>query len=273
MSVNASALDVFRVLRIVGISDDLLRATDISNRLDITHSITRRAIATLVQAGYLQRHQHWGRFEIGFAARQLANSLVNRFPIRQAAIPVLRELAFRFHGAASLNVRVGWYSIRLASIEGGASLFTHARKLGDPTLLGTTNTGRVMLAGLEAEEVERYFRFAAAMPATAFDKPEQSKLKKQLAQIREQGWVLKQQSANSELRAVSIALRNKAQRIVGGISVEGTAEHLPGENPERAMADLQKTIQAFEKLADASPEIFKSPFDHLDPDEIRFGLD
>lgn len=273
MSVNASALDVFRVLRLVGTSDDLLRATDISNRLGITHSITRRAIATLVQAGYLQRHQHWGRFEVGFAARQLGNALVNRFPIRQAAIPVLRELAVKFRGTASLSVRLGWYSIRLASIEGGASLFIHARKLGDPTLLGTTKMGSTMLAGMEPNEIERYFRFASAMLGEKFSAKDQSKLEKELSLIRKTDGFIFADVGNHDLTAVIAVLRDQNHSPIATVSVESTKEYLPGKNPEKTLAGLTKIVRGFEKRGQENPGHFNTPFAHLDPDEIRFGLD
>ena len=273
MSINSSALDVFRVLRLVGISNGLLRAADISKRLGITLSITRRAVTTLVQTGYLQRHRHWGRYEIGFATQQLANSLLNRFPVRHAALPCLRQLAFHFHGTASLNVRLGWYSVRLGSIEGGGNLFIHARRLGDPTLLGMTGAAQTMLAFLDDDEINGYWRFVAKNAKEQQTKAIRKRVQDQIESIRKSGLCVEKDQPRVNTTTVSVPIRNYMGRIIASISIEGPAENLPDRDRGSMVDALMKMVKSFEKQGQSSPKLFAGPFDYLNPDEIRFGLD
>lgn len=272
MSINNSALDVFRVFRLVGTSEELLRAADISKRLDTTLSITRRALATLVDTGYLQRHRHWGCYETGFAARQLASTLLNRFPIRRFALPSLRKLAFHVHGTASLNVRLGWYSVRLASMEGGGSLFTHAMKLGDPTLLSATGAGRAIMAFLDEEEVRRYRRFLNTLASPGNTPAARKRVQLKLEEVRASGHYIElDQERNAAI--ASVPLRNPAGTAVASISIELAATSLAGQGHGLVIDALSEAVQELESRAVASPEMVAGPFDHLDPDEIRFGLD
>lgn len=272
VSINNSSVDVFRVFRLIGTSEELLRAADVSKRLDSSLSITRRALATLVETGYLQRHPHWGCYDTGFAARQLANMLLSRFPIRGFVLPSLRKLAFNVNATASLNVRLGWYSVRLASMEGGGSLFTHAMKLGDPKLLSASGAGRTILAFLEAEEVKRYRRFLNKLAPPGDSPSARERVQLKLDGIRAAGRCVDEYPERNAV-VMSMPLRNPAGTAVASISLETAPSNIAGEGSKELLGALSEAIQHLEQKAIDTSQMLAGPFDHLDPDEIRFGLD
>jgi len=270
-TLNSSAQYALRVLRLISISDELLRAADISRRLDITLSNTRRALSTLVQSGYLQRHPHWGRYESGFTSQQLLYAALDRFPIRTVGLPYLRQLAFYVHGTASLNVRLGWYSVRIASVSGGGSFFTHARRLGEPEPLHASGAGRAMLALLGEESLIECLRFHNRTHGPSAN--ERTALQKALAAIRKSGFVLERDAPAKDVNALSIAVRNPAGAAIASVLIDGVSERVPPLNHGPQFDVLMEIVRTFEKHGRENPTSFNGPFDHLPPGQIRFGVD
>ena len=86
-AVNSSASHVFNVLRFVAENEAPLGVTEIARRLKLPVSTVFRALATLEESGYIQRHHNTPRFEIGTMPHLLKRALYNSFPLHSASRP------------------------------------------------------------------------------------------------------------------------------------------------------------------------------------------
>lgn len=266
--VTASARFVFAVLRLAAAADAPLSIAEISRRLSVSLNKAYRAVVTLEDAGYLRRNVHTGRFETGPIAEQLVYAAFERFHIRAAIAPYLRQIATSAEATTSLSVRIGWYAVTSALIESGSNIVSRARRLGRATLLDGNAGGVAILAWLPADEITRFFAFAARHlsdpSATAAISP------KQLVTFRRAGFA-KGAANNRQLQAIGIPLRDAQDRPIASITIEAPVGRSVALAADPLLKDwLEIAIQA-EAVMRANPEYSVSPYAFLDPDLIEFS--
>ena len=115
---TASSRYIFEILRLVSTEKRPMSATEISRRLRLSTTTAHRGLQTLERAGYVARHQLSARYVLGGMSRRLLQSFFARFALHGFAIPYMRQLAIATGETASLFVRVGWYAVRIASVQG-----------------------------------------------------------------------------------------------------------------------------------------------------------
>jgi DNA-binding IclR family transcriptional regulator len=195
-----------------------LTLSDIARHLDVNKSIALRILSSLEQANYLFRSIETQRYLLTYKISRIGlNVLVaNRF--MEQVQPKLRALA-----DASGEL------VLLAAVEENgpqwilAARGDRGRRLQvDPMIqssLHSTATGKAWLATLTDREVER--RVGKKLPvATPKTVRTWAALKKQLAQIRSQGFSVSDQENEEGIKAVSVPIRtNPAESPMGFVSI------------------------------------------------------
>jgi DNA-binding transcriptional ArsR family regulator len=142
--MSSSAKRALRILEFVSDSDHPLGVTEIARVLSLAPATVFRSLDALSRADLVSRYQSSSRYVLGAAADRLCQSLIARFRIRELSLPYLRQLASVSGESASLHVRLGWYSVRIASAPGTAEV-TNAPAIGDTRALGDTYALATML--------------------------------------------------------------------------------------------------------------------------------
>jgi len=263
MAGNSSSRHVFETLREVCASREPVGVAEISRRLDLSLSTAQRALLTLTQAGYLKRHPYVPKYRIGFTAERLVNALLERFRIRGASVLCLRRLAAASRRTASLYVRLGWYSVRLLGIEAGNNPAPHARRLGEAAFLTEDAASLAILAFLPDDEGARFAHFAASIHVASA--PE-----RRLGEIRAKGYAYRGGTGQGQVESLAFPVRNHANTAVASVAIEGAA----GEQPlfrSPQLDEWRAIVREFESVVQGKPELYANPFEHIDPDRIRFG--
>jgi IclR family transcriptional regulator, acetate operon repressor len=265
--INSSASHVFRVLRFVAESDEPSGVTEIARRLSLGVSTVFRALVTLEESGYIQRHHNTPRFEIGTMPHLLKRALYNRFPLHAASRQDLRILAEQTGETVSLSVRLGWYVVRIAGAFGSHDIY-HRSRLGETELLHRCAEGRIILASLPAGEKQNYVAFVA-LYHPAHQPASWAEIDRILADDASRGYALADVAAAPDFQAVALPLRQVSGGALGSILIDGPTLR-------RGAAELNAAIVTtrakLEDLLAADYEKYRSPFAHIPNDAIRMRL-
>ena len=120
--MSSSAKRALRILEFFGHADHPLGVTEIARALSLSPGTVFRGIDALHRADLVSRYQSSSRYVLGHNAERLRQSVFARFRIRELALPYLHQLASVSGDTASLHVRLGWYSVRIASAPGTAEV-------------------------------------------------------------------------------------------------------------------------------------------------------
>lgn len=101
--VSASVLlNGLRVLEAFSVADPILGVTEIARRVELHKSTVSRLLATLEQAGYVERESTGGRFRLGLGLIGLAGPLLADLDVRRLARPALENLVAATDETAAL---------------------------------------------------------------------------------------------------------------------------------------------------------------------------
>ena len=264
--MSSSAARALRILETVGTAERPLGATEIGRALGISAATAFRSLDALERAGYAARFQASTRFVLGKSVAALRQNLLARFPVRQVAMPYLRQLASATGETTTLYVRLGWYAARIATAPGSAEV-TNAPLSDEVHLLGAAYAGRVILAHLSPPKIAPYRAFVSAHGLKV---PRISALQTELAAIRTRGFALGEPVFSDPRVAVALPIR-KFDQAIAALAIEGPVFDPLNRKRNDGISDWRDIGRAIEALIRAQPALFVHPFEHIDADEILFS--
>lgn len=185
-----------------------------------------RLLRTLEHAGWLERTED-AEFRLTSRPFQVGSILIGDMQLRTVAQPVLRELASRHGHPTYLIAPGGARAICLERVDGGGVRLLYLDVGGSiPYYLGAGP--RVLLAYREDELLPQLEAegLTARTPATVTDL---TVLKRELAEIREQGYSVSIEDVNEGVAAIGAPVRDRTGKVVGSLSVSGVAQVLMPE--------------------------------------------
>src|SRR5258706_6806136 len=257
--MSSSAKRALRILEFVSDSDHPLGVTEIARSLSLAPATVFRSLDALGRADLVSRYQSSSRYVLGVAADRLCQSLVARFRIRELSLPYLRQLASVSGESTSLHVRLGWYSVRIASAPGTAEV-TNAPAIGDTRALGDTYAGKAILAFLSIAEIARYRAWAQTHDMQAPEKDWD------LRSVRKRGAALGMTDGGTGMK-VAFPIR-VGDAAIAALTIDGPVLDEAPDPAASPFSDWLLIVTHLESLAHAQPALFENPFAHIDPDTI-----
>ena len=204
------------VIRAFGRDRPSMTLSDIAEATQLTRATARRFLLTLIELGYVRAD---GRlFVLTPRVLELGFSYLSGLALPEIVGPHLEQLSRRLNESASASVldngdigyiaRVPARRIMTVSITVGTRFPAHA-----------TSMGRVLLAGLGDDDLERYLSSIARTALTESTITDAVALRDTLDQVREQGWALVDQELEQGLRSIAAPLRGADGAVVAAINV------------------------------------------------------
>ena len=138
-----------RVLSVLAGSPEGLTITELAARLDVNRTVVYRLVSTLEQHALVRRSAR-GRLHVGLGMLALASAVHPL--VRDAAGPVLRELAEGVGCTAHLTVAEGDEALALVVVEPSWTDFHVSYRVGSRHPLRQGAAGKAILAGRAGDE-------------------------------------------------------------------------------------------------------------------------
>ena len=199
-----------------------LTLTDVASLLHLSRSTLFRLLSTLETLGYLERDPATRRYRPSVKVLHLGFTVLNSLEVRQVARPHLERLAQEVQETVSLCVLDGDHVTYVDRVR-NQSIVGVSLKAGSRIPAHCTTIGKVLLAELEPDKLNRFLRtttFAQFTPRTMSD-PET--LRSELMAVKRNGYALCDGELAVGLRAAGAALYNHKRKAIASINVSGAA--------------------------------------------------
>jgi IclR family pca regulon transcriptional regulator len=197
-----------------------LSLTEVAKAAGLTRAAARRFLLTLVELGYVRNE---GReFSLQPKVLELGYAYLSGLQLPRLAQPHLERLVKTVQEAASLAVLDGeeivyvarWPTKRVMSV---------AVAVGTRRPAHCTSLGRVLLASLPAEELDRYLARASFRPCTRRTLTDPAALRAVLAEIAASGFALVDQELEDGLISLATPVHDGAGAVVAALNVSASA--------------------------------------------------
>lgn len=209
-----------------------LGVNELARRIGVSPSTASRLLATLEQAGMVQREEG-GPYRLGLGLVTLADRVLARLDLRALARPVLEELMERTGETATLSVPGEREAITVDSVPSRASVVSMAR-LGRPSVAHATAVGKVMLAfggGALPRERDLY-------PLTERTITDRRRLADEVLAVRRRGYGTVFGEREVDVNAIAAPVFDRAGTLAAILGLQGPAARL--EDPARLLGDLRE---------------------------------
>lgn len=213
-------------------SEPELGISELSARLHMYKGTIYKTLKTLEKRGFVLKNMHNQKYRLGFKLFELGNVALCGSELRNVALPIMRELNLLTNETVTLNVVDNNQRVCLEKIESTQVIRSFDQSIGgrNPLYLGAA--GKVLLAFLPQEEIGIIIAGIKDGKAVLIKELNTAQLRKQLEQIRVQGYAHCSSERSVGSTAVSAPIRDYTGEVVAGISLSGpesrfTEQYLP----------------------------------------------
>jgi IclR family pca regulon transcriptional regulator len=222
-------LAVIRALSVPGQGRTL---SAVARETGLTRASARRFLLTLEQLGYVRSADR--HFTLTPRALDLGYAFLSSLTLPQIAQPHLRELVEHVHESSSVSVLDGGDVVYVAR-EPTQRIMTVSISVGTRFPAYATSMGRVLLAGLDGDDLSEFLERATLIPLTPKTLTTVSGLRREIERVRKQGWALVDQELEDGLRSVAVPIRNQSGTVVAAINL---STHASRRTPQKIRSEL-----------------------------------
>ena len=217
-------LNGLRVLEAFSIADPVLGVTEIARRVDLHKSTVSRILATLGQAGYVERVVETGRFRLGLGVIALAGPLLADLEVRRVAHLALEQLAGRTGETAALVVWDGAGSVIVEQVPSPREV-KHTANIGTRYETYESASVQIFAAQLPASEVERLLERRVLVGA--YDPAALAAYAERLADVRRLGYSINDGLTSLEEVGIAAPVLDHRGVMVAGVLLSAPRFRVP----------------------------------------------
>lgn len=222
MSTIGKALDV---LEIFLDHDDELSLSELADLCDLNITTTHRIVLTLVKRGYLNQKQKRQKYSLSTKFLQYSNVLGRRMKIRDIASPISDALNKMVGESVNIAILDRNEAVYIDHIESNKSLriFT---QIGNRVPLYCTGVGKVFLAYMGDEELEKALNSNGLLPHTPKTVTDIKRLKRELEKVKQEGIAIDDEEMEIGVKCIASPVKNSTGGVIAALSVSGPSARL-----------------------------------------------
>jgi len=237
------------VLKLFG-SDDVLTQSEIAHAVGLPAPTVHRLVATLIAAGFLSRGVDGRRLRLGPEVARLVTPMLDQRSVPDVVRPHLQRLAAQTGETTNLAVLVGADVVYLDGVRGQRMLSTFAAP-GRPTPAHTTALGKCLLAQLDDAEARQVMGPEPYARRTRATVTRWSRLRQELARIRQEEVAVSRGEFEDDLVAVAVAVPGRPGTPAVAVNVALPVTRASAREVRRLVSALRRCRR--EIMADLVP--------------------
>ncbi|MFN7026806.1 MAG: IclR family transcriptional regulator C-terminal domain-containing protein [Pseudorhizobium sp.] len=206
------------ILESFDVSHPDMTLSEVARRANLSPAAARRSLLTLQALGYVQ--QTGKRFHLRPKVMTLGSAFYFSARIEEVLQPDLRELVEKFGDASSAGTLDGEDVIYIAHVS-----VQRARRaaavMGARYPAYATSLGRVLLAGLPDDALEKYLSTAKPTPLTSKTITDPSALREEVLRVREAGYATTVDQLDYGITALAVPIRDVQGRTIAALNTSG----------------------------------------------------
>ena len=237
---SSTAENVLDVLLLFDTRRRELTADEISRLIGAPRSTTYRYIRTLREKGFLERTEG-DAFRLGPRLLQFARLARAQEDVGTAALPVMERLCAEARETVLLTRISNRHAVCIERVETPQAVRISFER-GDVQPLHAGASSKILLAFAPEKLVEEYLEGPLA-PVGLNAVTDSETLRRQLAQIRAQGYCLSESEVDEGATAVAVPVLGRRGRLWVGLSTAGPTFRMGPEVIERHVTLLKEAAK------------------------------
>jgi len=215
------------VLRAFGEDSPEMTLSEVAAKTGLSRAGARRFLLTLYDLGYVSRQ---GRlFRLTPKVLSLGYAYLSSMPISKNAQPFLEEATRLTSESCSLAVLDGEDVVYIARSPAKRLLMVGIH-VGTRLPAHATSMGRVLLAHISSEDLDRYFESADLAKLTARTITGETELRAEISRVRKQGYAILDQELEEGVRSLALPIElQQTGKVVAAINVSTNVATVPKE--------------------------------------------
>lgn len=200
-----------------------LSLAEIARETNLSTATALRHVATLAEAGFLERSPVTGKFRPGLAVLRLGFTALSSEGLRELARIRLERLAETLGETVNMAVLVGVDIVYIERIR-RQELVTASIHVGSRLPAHCTSMGKALLAELPDAELELRLEGIVLSPTEGKNAiTDVLILRRELVRTRERGYAIQDEELMTGLRSVAAPIRDRSGHAVAAINVAVSA--------------------------------------------------
>jgi IclR family pca regulon transcriptional regulator len=220
--------------------------TEVAARSGLTRAGARRILLTLQSLGYVESDGR--QFTLTPRILDLGFAYLSSMPIWNLAEPVMESLVEQVKESCSAAVLEGGdivYVLRVATRK----IMSIGLGVGSRLPAYCTSMGRVLLAGLDDDEVLRRVRASKPRALTRNTLTQPDAVLAKVQQARRQGWCVVNQELEEGLISMAAPITDRGGRTIAALNISGQANRTSARQMQDAMLEpLREAAQSVSRL-------------------------
>jgi DNA-binding IclR family transcriptional regulator len=229
----------FAILEEVARHREGIGLADLSKLVGLHNSTTFHLAKTMVSLGYIRQEKDSKRYRVGGPLFALAASALDEIEMVNVATPVLEELSRETGESSHFAVRMGDAVVVIARTSGPGA-FHLTDRVGVLRPAHCTALGKVILASLRQDQLERFLERVDLKPSTEKSITEIPQLLREIAEVRRTGVAFDEGEFNLEVRCIAVPVKDFTGQIIGALGISGPI----WRQSNQVLQAKAKTVQA-----------------------------
>ncbi len=229
----------FAILEEVARHREGIGLAELSKLVGLHNSTTFHLAKTMVSLGYIRQARDSKRYRVGRPLFALAASALDEIEMVHVATPLLEDLSRETGESSHFAVRMGDAVVVIARTSGPGA-FQLTDRVGVVRPAHCTALGKIILAALRPDQLERYLERVELKPSTEKSITEIPVLLWEIAEIRRSGIAFDDGEFNTEVRCAAVPVKDFTGQIIGALGISGPIWRLSNQT----LQSRGKTVQA-----------------------------
>ncbi|MGE4286743.1 MAG: IclR family transcriptional regulator [Phycisphaerae bacterium] len=233
----AKALEIIKLL---SSAEDGLSALEIEKQVGIARTSAFRILRTLAGAGMVEKRGT--RFYGGAVLMEIGLNAVNKFKLRDIAVPVLQQLTEQTRQTSHLAVPSGHMALILEVCDSTEPVLVASRP-GTLADLHCSSNGKIFLACNMLDRLDELYAERPLRRHTANTISDLRMLKNELLDVLERGYAIDDQEYHVGVRCIAAPITNIHGACIAGIGVTGPVSSLTKEKVPEVTAMVRSAAE------------------------------
>lgn len=230
----------FGILEEIARHRDGIGLADLSKLVGLHNSTTFHLAKTMVSLGYIRQEKDTKRYRIGRPLFALAASALDEIEMVKVATPLLEDMSRETGETSHFAVRMGDTVVVIARTSGPGA-FQMTDRVGMVRPAHCTALGKVILAALRPDQLERFLARLDLKPSTDKSITDIPVLLREIEAIRRTGVALDDGEFNPEVRCLAVPVSDFTGQFIGALGISGPIWRLSNQT----LKDRTKIVQSF----------------------------
>jgi IclR family pca regulon transcriptional regulator len=195
---------------------DALTLSQVAKRVGVARAVARRFLLTLADLGYVATDDKY--FRLTARVLDLGHAYLSSMPLSRVATEFLEEVTEQTRESCSASVLDGPDIVYVARVP-TRHILSITLSIGTRLPAYCTSMGRVLLAALHPQELEKYFERVQLHPRTPHTVTDKKRLREILDEVSREGYALTEGELEEGLRSIAVPVRSGGGRVIAAINV------------------------------------------------------